>query len=158
MSYDIELKVVREHTLIVIRDRANAQNISAVISELLPEVWQFISDNNLSRVGHVVVVYHGEEGCTFHDEKGLPIEVGVQMSSEFACNERVEQSSTPAGSVASTLHIGPYQQLPQAHAAVRAWCEENGLQLQGLNWEIYGHHSPKIEELKTEVCYLLAAS
>jgi effector-binding domain-containing protein len=118
-------------------------------------VWQFIADNDLSRKAQNVVVYHGEEGCAFHNEEGIPIEVGVQALQDFVEDDRVTLSSTPRGKVAGTLHIGPYQNLPQAHAAVRAWCAENGHELHGLNWEIYGHHTPNIEELETEVCYLL---
>jgi effector-binding domain-containing protein len=155
VPYEVVVKNLSEQKLLVIHSRANAQNIGAVITELLPEVWQYIAEKNLSRKGRNVVVYHGEEGCTFHDEVGIPVEVGVQALQDFEATDRILLSRTPGGRVASTLHIGPYQNLPQAHAAVREWCEHNGHELHGLNWEIYGHHNPNSEESETEVCYLL---
>ena len=53
-------------------------------------------------------------------------EAGVQVSAPFASAGEVRSSHTSSGRAATTVHTGPYAQLPKAHVAVRAWCAENG--------------------------------
>jgi effector-binding domain-containing protein len=156
MSYDVEIREVQPQTLAVMHGRANSRNIGAKITgELLPVVWEFIRNEKVQHTGINVVLYHGEEGWGFDTEEGIAIEAGVQVTSEFEGAGNVICSETPGGMVACTMHTGPYQQLPEAHAAVRDWCEVNGYKLAGPNWEIYGHWTDSPAELQTEVCYLL---
>jgi effector-binding domain-containing protein len=61
----------------------------------------------------------------------------------------------PGGMVATVVHMGPYQKLPEAHAAVRGWCAEHGHALAGPSWEIYGDWTDNPAELRTDVFYLL---
>jgi effector-binding domain-containing protein len=71
----------------------------------------------------------------------------------------VVRSATPAGTVASITHRGPYSELGAAHDAVRRWCEAHGHRLAGPSWEIYGHWRPEWDAdpsvIRTDVCYLL---
>ncbi len=53
--------------------------------------------------------------------------------------ERVEVGA--AGRTAVGRRVGALSPdgIREAHDAVRAWCEENGHELAGECWEIYGH-------------------
>ena len=64
---------------------------------------------------------------------------------------------TPAGLVASTLQIGPYDALREAHDAIHAWRETHHRTFAGSSWEIYGdpHDDPTMDEVR--VVYLLTA-
>ena len=68
-------------------------------------------------------------------------------------------SATPAGSVATAVHFGPYAQLHEAHQAIREWCANRGYDFAGPNWEIYGHWTDECNsdpaKIRTDVFYLL---
>jgi effector-binding domain-containing protein len=64
-------------------------------------------------------------------------------------------SSTPAGLVATAVHLGPYNRLGEAHAAVHKWCADHGHVLAGPSWELYGHWTDDPAQLRTDVFWLL---
>ena len=41
------------------------------------------------------------------------------------------------------------------HGAVRDWCKAGGHELEGTNWEVYGHHEEDPAKRRTDVYYLL---
>jgi hypothetical protein len=61
----------------------------------------------------------------------------------------------PEGPAAATTHRGPYGELGAAHQAVRRWCAEQGREITGENWEVYGDWHEDPAELETEVFYRL---
>lgn len=156
MRYDIEIRDILPFPLAAACGRANANTIGATIGELMSQVYEFLRNSTIEKPGHNVVLYHdSEEGGLFNTEDGIPIEVGVQVATTFEDDGAVVCSSTPGGRVAATLHMGAYQQLPEAHGAIRSWCSEHGHQIAGANWEIYGDWNDNPDELRTEVVYLL---
>src|SRR5207253_6100413 len=59
----------------------------------------------------------------------------------------------PGGPVATTMHVGPYEQLSDAYAAIEQWIEAERLAKSGAPWECYindpsEHPDPK--DWKTE--------
>ena len=63
---------------------------------------------------------------------------------------------TPAGEVARTVHVGPYDRLGDAHAAISAWCVANARTIGAASWETYGHWTDDPAQLETTISYLLA--
>jgi effector-binding domain-containing protein len=61
--------------------------------------------------------------------------------------------------VATTVHLGPYQKLGEAHGAIKEWCARNGYALASPKWEIYGHWleewNKDPSKILTDVFYLL---
>ena len=156
MLYDVQICEVPQQTFAAVRGQANAHNIGDRIIALLSEVWDFLKDTGVRQTGHNVILYGDEAGkallCT---DEGVPIEVGVQVATPFESQGRVVWSVIPGGTVATTVHLGPYQKLPEAHTAVRTWCAEHGHALSGPTWEIYGDWTDNPAELRTDVFYLL---
>lgn len=64
-------------------------------------------------------------------------------------------SMLPAGRVATTVHRGTYDLLGESHDRLASWAREQGLELAGPRWEIYGHWHEDPRQLETEVTYLL---
>ncbi len=62
---------------------------------------------------------------------------------------------TPAGHVASTVHIGPPDRLGDANVAIEAWCLANQRTLAGVSWEIYGDPGDDPATFEVRVFYLL---
>jgi effector-binding domain-containing protein len=87
------------------------------------------------------------------------VEVGVEVERPFPAEGRVVRSTLPSGLAAKTIAAGPPSPdgLARAHAAVRAWCDANGHELEGTRWEVYGHWREDADpaEYETEVYWLL---
>jgi len=84
------------------------------------------------------------------------VEVGVELLVPCPLTGRVVASALPAGSVAMTVHHGPYTELGAAHRAVMDWRAAQGKQKAGMRWEVYGPHNGDPAQVWTEVYYLLA--
>ena len=59
----------------------------------------------------------------------------------------------PAGPVAVTMHIGPYDAMEPAYAALASWVGDRGGQLAGDPWEVYSdpEQRPDPSTWRTEI-------
>ena len=150
MDYQVHVETVPSQLTGVVRERVAPHDLAVVVPAACGEVWTFMRAAGLPRPGRNLALYLDSE---------INLECGVEVPAPFAGNGRVVQSSTPAGAVATTTHFGSYAELGQAHAAVQAYCREQGLTLAGPNWEIYGHWDPAWDtepaRIRTDVFYLL---
>jgi effector-binding domain-containing protein len=72
---------------------------------------------------------------------------------------RIKSGTLPGGEVVSTVHVGAYDHLPDAGAALAAWAEAHGRAATGPNWELYVTDpgvEPDPTQWKTEVIKPLA--
>lgn len=156
MSYQVQIQEVAPQTTAIVHGQANSKNIGEKIVASITEVRAFLAATGVGQRGLNVALYHpGANGMDFFSEVGLPIEAGVIVEAAFEDAGCVACSTLPGGRVATAAHTGDYQKLPEAHAAIHRWCAENGHELAGDNWEVYGHWSDNPEEVRTDVFYLL---
>lgn len=114
-------------------------NVSKAMLALLGRAWDFVKQNGTKTDGQNVAIYRPNG-----------IEAGPRLL------EHIDGAvATPSGLAASVIHMGGYELLGQAHAAIRDWCSANGHILEGTNWEIYGHHEDDPAKRRTDVFYLL---
>jgi effector-binding domain-containing protein len=146
MGYEVTLASVDSQRIAANRDRVPLEEIPARYGPSLDEVWQFVRDGGIG-TDHNVFLYN--------DGPPPLVQIGVQVREDFADGKRVVCAETPGGAVATTTHVGPYDQLPSAHAAVRAWCQQQGHAISGKSWEVYGEWTDDPALLETEVYYLL---
>ena len=152
MIYQIRLEQVSSHPLAVVRRRARPQELSKIVPEACGTVWTVVRAQQIPGTGRHIAVYLDGE---------INLEVGVELEAPFGGHGEVVGSATPAGTVATTTHFGPYGLLHEAHDAIRLWCRNNGYALTGCNWEIYGHWKDEWNsdpaKITTDVFYLLDA-
>jgi len=146
MSYQIEVKAVPAQTIAVIRRQVRQAELSKVVPDGCGQVWKFLTTHGIRGGRHVALYWDG----------AINLEVGAEVDAPVTGDGNVSSSATPAGVVATTVHIGPYQLLHQAHEAIRKWRDANGRNFAGPSWEVYGHWTDDPSQLRTDVFYLLA--
>ncbi len=153
MEYAVRLEQHGGCPLAVVRRRASFAELPKVIPEACGTVWNVVRSQQVPGAGRHVALYRDCE---------INLEVGVELDAPFAGHGEVVGSATPAGPVATATHYGPYCQLHQAHDAIHRWCGDNGYQLAGPSWEVYGHWEDAWNDdpskIRTDIYYLLAAN
>jgi hypothetical protein len=146
-TYAVHVEVVAEQLLAASRERTTMRRASQDIRRLLDAAWALIRERpELRRGGHNVAMYWDAAN----------VEVGIQVVTRFEPTPLVVCAAVPAGTVATTAHVGPYDALGHAHDAVQTWCGQNARRLAGPCWEIYGDWTDDPSQLRTDVFYLLA--
>src|SRR5450432_3655956 len=135
MGDTVKLEHVPTRLLAAVRRTAAPREIRGVFKPALDLVWAFLGKHQGLRAdGHNVFLYHH----VARPEAGMPIDFGVEVTRRFEGEGEVRCVETPAGEAAVAVHRGPYPGLPQAHAALHAWCASNGRKIGGYSLEVYG--------------------
>lgn len=147
---DVRIERVPSIAVAVVRRRAASAELSKLVPEGCGLVWDALRKQN-TKAGRNVAIYWNDE---------IRLEAGVEVQGPFEERDSVVRSATPAGLAAVVTHVGPYHTLGVAHDAIHRWCRENGHQLAGPRWEIYGHWQPEWNTnpaaIRTDVVYQLA--
>ena len=131
MAYEIKLKTGRRQPTLSVREVIPMEAIPRKIGEFLGAVGAHLRAHGGRMAGPPFTRYHGIS------EDSVELEAGAPVDPELPGEGRVRPGHTPAGEVATTVHVGPYEGLPEAGAALLAWCESHGRQPAGPNWEFY---------------------
>src|SRR4029077_1457682 len=125
MEYEVRLEQLSSRPLAVVRRRASLQELAKVVPDACGLVWGVVRAQKIAGAGRHVAVYWDDV---------INLEVGVELDAPFTGYGEVVGSATPAGTVATTVHFGPYNRLPEAHQAIRQWCANHGYTMAGPNW------------------------
>ncbi len=150
MEYDVRLEQLGSCPLAVVRRRASLPDLPRVIPDACGTVWNVVRAQQISGAGRHIALFWDDV---------INLEVGVELVAPFIGHGEVVGSATPAGTVATAVHFGPYGRLPEAHGAIRQWCADRGHALAGPNWEVYGHWLDEWNndpaKIRTDVFYLV---
>ena len=150
MASEVRLEQLSSRPLAVVRRRARRDELAQVVPAACGAVWNVVRSQQIPGAGRHVAIYLDD---------AINLEVGVELDTPFAGHGEVVGSATPAGTVATATHFGPYGRLHEAHRAIREWCAELNHVLAGPNWEIYGHWidewNTDPSKIRTDVFYLV---
>ena len=152
MTYQIKVEAVQAELVAAVRTRVPISGIALAWKPALDQVWAFIRTHGSLKPGHNLFLYHHPANRS----EPMDIDFGVQVAQPFEPSGNVRCIETPAGEVASTVHVGPYDRLAGAHNAVHAWCSANHRNIGQASWEIYGDWTDDPARLETTIRYLLA--
>jgi len=148
----VQLQQLPSIPLAVVRRQARPAELSRVVPELCGVVWNAMRAQQVKAGRHVAIYW----------DATIRLEVGLEVEGPFAEQGEVVRSATPGGLIASITHLGPYNTLGVAHAAVHDWSKATNHHLAGPKWEIYGHWLPEWNEdpslIRTDVFYLIASA
>jgi len=148
-QYNVNVHTVAARQLAVVQQRLQWNELGSKLIPLLDRVYIQVHAGKIIQHGQNVFVYRDAT------QEGVTVEVGVEVSGPFEDVEDVVYASTPAGEVASVLHVGPYADLGKAHDALVRWCDELQRPRANVYWEVYGDWEEDPAKLETEVFYLL---
>ena len=138
--------------LAAVRRRVRPGEVSAVWRPALDQVWAFLRANDgLWAGGHNVFVYH--QPCRRRTRWSWSS--ASRSPARSTRSGEVELTQTPAGEVASTLHVGPIANLGAAQAAIESWRVAHGRTFAGISWETYGDWGDDPSKHEVRVSYLL---
>jgi len=150
MDPHVRLETVPGRALAVVRRQASARELATVVPDACGLVWNHLRARQIPGAGRHVALYWDEQ---------INLDVGVELDTPFASGGDVIASATPAGPVATAVHLGPYGELYRTHQAIRQWCANRGYELAGPNWEVYGHWQDEWNadpaRIRTDVFYLV---
>lgn len=71
------------------------------------------------------------------DDRRFEVEAGFPVTAPITASGEVHPSALPGGPVATTIHIGPYDEMEPAYRALAEWIAEHGGEPAGDAWENY---------------------
>ena len=145
----VHLERAEPQQLAAIRATTSPPQLGADIIGSLDKIWPVLRAQGAS-TGHNVVIYYGGPPGT------LEIDVGVQVTGDFAAAGEIRSVLTPAGEVATTAHFGEYSEMDGAYAALTQWCADNERAQAGVSWEVYGDWEDDPTRRRTDIYFLLA--
>lgn len=148
MEYICRLKTTTPQRLLAIRTLTSRTALGGTIASSLEAVWAYLNRQVSATVGPAIVVYHR---C---DEDMLDIDVGFPVAELIEGSDRVQPIDLPGGRAATLLHVGPYEALSEAHAALEAWMRTHGHSPAGPRFEVYWvdpGQAADPKDLRTEV-------
>jgi len=131
MPYEITVKEPDPQPMVSVRANCMVAEIGPSLAEILPEVFSYLDKLGVKPSGPPFTRYHSYDGTNCEIESGFP--VAEPQPSEG----RITAGELPGGELVSTIHVGPYEDLPKAHDALDEWIKENGKKSRGPQWESY---------------------
>lgn len=130
-----EVKVGRREATLVVSKRVpvTLAEIGGTMSRAFGEAYGHLGARGAVPEGPPFVIYHGSpaSGEPFDVEICAPVPVPVEPPAGWRLQE------LPAGLFATLLHVGPYDTIHEAYAAMFAWVGEHGFVAAGPPREVY---------------------
>ncbi|MEQ8789111.1 MAG: GyrI-like domain-containing protein [Pirellulaceae bacterium] len=138
-DYRIEVTTLRPQPTLSLRFSARPDELGARFGEVLPRVLECARASGAAIAGAPFGRYHMMGESVFRIEAGVPVaEPLAELPAEpDVGGEEIQASSLPGGRAATTTHVGPYEQLGEAHDALYQWAAENHETASGGSWEVY---------------------
>lgn len=156
VSYIITKREISPTPVLIMRHRVKRSEIAPTIAKSLHAIFLYSQKNGIALGGPPFARYP-ESSIGF-----VTIEPGTRIATESPNSERdnsIIHDILPGGPVVVTTHSGPYEGLPEAHAAMETWIQAEGLTPAGAPWESYvtdpGDY-PDPKDWKTELFWPVA--
>ena len=131
MEYQVGSHAQPRQPYVAVRDTVAMARIGEAMGPLFERLYGWLGEHGVAPSGPPWARYL----MVGTDE--LELEIAAPVAQAPGAEGGIVVGVLPACQVATTLHIGPYDQLPGAYAAVNAWLAAEGWQIAGAMWEIY---------------------
>lgn len=155
MTYSITKTQLPPQPVLVIRRRVQPSALAASLGELFGRVYLYAQQNGIPLAGRPFTRYVEWGPGVWTIEAGFPVASLPQPG-----EGEIAAVTLPGGPAATAVHVGPYDQLSAAHAAVQQWVDAEGYAAAGAPWESYltdPADDPDPSHWKTELFWPLAS-
>lgn len=148
MSEEITTRKQDDQPVLQMRRRIRHEEISTVLGEMLPSVYEYAVQKGAE--------FAGAPYCAYREwtPGGVTVEAGLPVAAQVDGTEEIESSTVPGGTYAVAVHEGAYDSLNKTHALLDSWLEEHGHAADAPRYEVYltdpGQY-PDPSEWRTEV-------
>ena len=135
---------------------ANARetDFGVVLSDILADIWKALGALESVTLGPAIVRYRMSKSATIAFDAGFPVLEDLPASAAYQIGK------LDAGRVATWLHWGSYELLPDVWQQFEATCEAQSLLREAERWEIYwvdATQTEEVHEIRTELVWRLRA-
>jgi effector-binding domain-containing protein len=131
MDYDISVRDLPAQPIVVVEGDISMAEIGPFLGGAFPQVAAAHSAAGAAPSGPPLARYD-MQGDRLLVEAGFPVAVPCELPEGDVVCRIIE-----AGSVATTTHTGPFDQIPGAYAALSQWITAHGYAPSGRPWEQY---------------------
>ncbi len=153
MNYDITQQDLPAQTFLYMAGHCPHADIAATLGKLLPGAFQYAMSNHIALQGPPTAEYVTWGPGMVEMHAGVVVAAGATPTGD------VRVKTWPATRAAVTIHTGPYDGLPDAHAALDVYLHQQGLTAGGPPREVYltdPGEVPNPADWKTQVIWPLA--
>lgn len=149
MPYDVEIAEVGPQLIAATTVHTGLRRIGDDIAAGFGSLMHALGREGVAPSGAPLIVYHD----VIDEETEGDIEICVPVAEAVAGDSEVYGRELEGGTMAATVHRGPYEEIAPAYHTVTGWISEHGHEIAGPPREIY-LNDPQVaapEELLTRV-------
>jgi AraC family transcriptional regulator len=152
-ALSVERKIIPQQPILFIRRRIPRTEIANMLAECYGQLFGHGHQAGLPIAGWPLARYVSMGAGLWTVDAAMP------LAAPAAGEGGMQAGFLPGGPAVLGIHGGPYDQLPETHAAIERWIETNGARANGPPWECYvtdpAQH-PNPADWRTEVYWPLA--
>jgi effector-binding domain-containing protein len=127
----VEVTEAKAQPVVQIRMKAKREEIAVKLGQAYGALMMHVAKVGGKQVMMPMSRYYGSDAETIDMAAVIAVAEPIQGEGE------VQADTLPAGPVASTWHVGPYEKLTETYAALERWITDNGHEAGEQAWEIY---------------------
>ena len=121
--------------------------VGAALHGVLPDIFSHLEASGVAMVGAPFARYHPGAAGT------IDLEAGIPVGGPFQETDTIKRRTLPGGESIVAVHVGSYDRLPEAVAALAQWRADNGRTLAGPYWEVFvdDPSTVRADQVRTEL-------
>ena len=132
MAYDCQTVERQAQPTLAVRTHAPVGKLPEVLGQVYGNIAQYLmGELHEQPAGAPYVAYFNM------DMQDLDMEIGFPVGHPLPGKGEIAASEIPGGKAATVTHVGPYNTVEQAYAALSRWMQEQGLEPTGVAYETY---------------------
>jgi effector-binding domain-containing protein len=136
--YEIEERKLEKQPTMVVKGTVEVKDMGVWIGGAYGRIVAYLAEEGIEPAAGPFARYRPLGDHRFEVEAGFPVSAVIPGKGD------VEPSMLPDGPAVATWHIGPYDTMEPAYAALSEWIHSHGYLSAGVAWEVY-YSDPETE-------------